>query len=270
MSIATYALRRSSMAACILLGTVGAAMGQSVPTNEELGKRLDQLQMKLDALIELQMKNASSASATASSASVPSPPSKADTPNAVPASSGYRKGLTLDLYLEPDLGAHDMGRLLPIPKDFYPSASAVVKPERGFEWAAFTEVEQMKRFAEPMEKRVGLNWSGYINIPATGPHVFALEMAVDNSSSTNSCLASLMIDQHEVVRVVSVEHYNSRRLSSNQGSINLAAGYHEFSLFGYCSGDYPKFDRIHFNVLTKGPTDRAPKPVTAESFVTRG
>lgn len=264
------AILATVMVGSTVFGGLDVSWAQNAPTNEELAKRMEALQMQLDALIKLQTKNAEQTATPSTPAGSSTSSQQTQNAGTTTPASGYRKGLTLDLYLQADLGPDDMGRLLPIPKDLFPSASTVVSPTGGFEWSAFTEVDQMKRFTERMEKRVSLNWSGYIDIPATGAQVFALEIAVDRNSGTISCIANVTIDQREVVRVLSANHYSDSRLSNNQGSINLAAGYHEFSLFGYCNGSNPKFDRVRFNVLTKGPTDRAPTPVTSDRFVTKG
>ncbi|WP_204340866.1 hypothetical protein, partial [Rhizobium ruizarguesonis] len=86
----------SGVAATVLsLSSVNPAVAQSPPSNEELGRRVDSIEMKLDAIIQMMAKDRPPVSTPTSASSQSS-----ETPQSeVLPADGYQKGLTLDLYL---------------------------------------------------------------------------------------------------------------------------------------------------------------------------
>lgn len=252
----------SSVAATVslVLGATGPAIAQSAPSNEELGKRVDSIETKLDALIDMLAKDHSSTPASSTAAS---PAESSEEQSEIQLGDDYQKGLNLDLYLVPF--ADDVSTVIPTPPDAIPSASEHVEYAERFELSAPANLETMKRFMKDMDKRVALQWSGFIKIPSSGQQIFSVEIAREYNVNSNKCIARLEIDDHAVVQIV----LDDGQMMSDQGALNLEEGVHKFALWGHCNWQGSYSNLVYFNFLSKGPHDRAPQPIAADRFFTK-
>jgi hypothetical protein len=249
------------------------ASAQSGTTNAELGKRIDALEMKVDALIDLMIKNnmdrpvmapaqthAPASPQQAAAGSTPVMSASSNAPKAMrPASE---PGLTLDLYLVP--AGNELTKL-PLGDGIYPSASEFVASSSTFSLAAFAELPSMKRFSGNLDKNVALNWSGLLNVEQSGTHVFDMAMEGARDSHTYQCAGALVIDDRVVVDLKAKANYISEWSANRQGIVELAQGLHKFSMWAHCLD--PAFGRIQVNLLSKGPNDRAPRPINPLSLL---
>lgn len=163
---------------------------QSAPSNEELGRRVDAMEGKIDKLIEMmsQMKSGDTPSAQSSVGAQANESTQQD----------FVVGTNVNLYLVPvpkkdgDIAIRPMGE---------PVASGISSTPT-FDWADFLKIPAMKQFSMPIDdKRVGIEWTGYLQIPDAGPRLFGLDIVVDEDSVTTGCAASLSIDDVPVVEV---------------------------------------------------------------------
>ncbi|CDX49142.1 exported hypothetical protein [Mesorhizobium plurifarium] len=273
-------MKRNLLVASAILSvgifSTGSVYAQDQQRIDQLEKRVDGMETKLDAILEMLSKQAGKADGAAvnqsggdDQADVGETP---DTSGAATDLGELQPGMTLDLYAvdwpqdSKDIAAGPVG---------YPAVSEIVAVPNVFEQAAFIDVPSMKRFAGPSDKQVALSWTGLIRIPLSGKHIFQIEILVDNSSKTNACISTLKIDDRDVLRVDSVGKSNgydstSTRSNVGQGEINLAAGLHRFALWDHCLGrSRQDLSKVHFNLVAKGPNDRAPKPIDPSRFLTQ-
>lgn len=266
--VMTFKTKTATLSAILLTFTdmTGGAYAQSNPTNVELGKRIDALEMKMDALIDLMIKNNMDRPGTAPANSQKSATNQVSASAATMATPithpGSEPGLTLDLYL---VASGNELTKLPLSDGMYPSASEFVASASTFSLAAFAELPTMKRFSGNLDKNVAFNWTGLLNVDQSGTHVFDMVMEGARDSHTYQCAGALVIDDRVVIDMRAKTNYSSQWSANRQGIVELAQGLHKFSLWSHCID--PVFNRIQVNLLSKGPNERAPKPVNPANLL---
>lgn len=265
----TFKTKTASLSAFLLAFTAlaGATHAQSGPTNAELSKRIDALEMKMDALINLMIKNNMDRSVLApaspeQSAATQVPTLPSSSAAAKPTRPASEPGLTLDLYL---VSAGNELTKLPLGDGIYPSATEFVASASTFSLGAFAELPTMKRFSGNLDKNIAFNWIGLLNVEQSGTHVFDMAMEGARESRTYQCAGALVIDDRVVIDLKAKAAYSSEWSANRQGIVELAQGLHKFSLWSHCID--PVFSRVQVNLLSKGPNDRAPRPVNPANLL---
>jgi hypothetical protein len=264
-------LRQKAFALCfvalILLPT--SAFADDSARLDQVERRIDSIESKLDALIQMQT-NAQGAKPVPKGAQEDSAAAADGTPPDTLASD-LKPGLTLDLYMLKEGG----DTLAAAEESNAPAASADIEPNgSSFKLGDFEEIGSMSRFAQPTERQVALLWSGVIKIEREGAHVFQLEITSADFVKYDVCDGSMKLDGQSVV---TTKLDRKSRSALESGSVNLAQGFHEFKLYATCSRSPvagrttpPDFARLQFGLFIKAPTDRAPKPIDPSLFFIQG
>jgi hypothetical protein len=244
----------------ILAGTmfVDSAGAQQGPSNEELSHRINTLEAKVDALIEMMGKK-ETAPVEPSSTAASAEQATVDTTDLVP-------GLFLDLYRLPFSEKIDLASI---------GTALVSEPfttSGAFEYAAFQRIAPMAQYVSDSDRQIALNWTGYLKVKDEGEYVLQTEILKDGYSRAFDCVVALQLDGQAILGTkVTVQTNKSDDLASDQTSnqrrVGLEQGLHKFSLWTYCSGRNPSFKNVHFPLKMKGPKDRALKEVSADSFL---
>lgn len=175
-----------------------------------------------------------------------------------------RPGLRLDVYVTQPTDVRD------IPLSIPPVESGIVDVPREFQLSAYRRVGTMGS-QDVSGQSVGLQWSGLFDAQASGTYDYMLTVKVDRESGAEECVGIVKIDNQDVIRLVSIKNtggfgdYKERTHSGN-GSADLSSGKHLFSFWAYCNGQRAHHDRIHFQLLAKGPEERAMRPLTPALF----
>lgn len=258
-----------SMALSILLA--GAAL--LPPTTafaQDIEQRVDNLEHKIDALLELMQQQAAGGLAPQPPASATTP--AAETPVAVPES--IRMGqLYLDVHTlsmskaDLDRASYDASAI-PAEPNGIAVGSVVIEPSGRFEYGAFVSDPALAPFAQA-NALVQTVWNGVLQIDHTGPHAFQLSVGKEEGSSGGrTCRASFNIGGKSIVSTLISNTDSGRRVySTEQGSISLQPGFYDFTVYVACiRWDGDVFERYGATLLMAAPGDRVAKPIPANRF----
>ncbi|MCY1222876.1 hypothetical protein D9M68_250420 [compost metagenome] len=262
MSKSRYSLR------FLVPGLVGtlllseAAFAQDSKRVEELEGRIDGLETKMDALIELMTKQQSDAK-PADAAGGRQPQEQARTASVASADGlplQLKPGLNLDLY------SIELGDEWPQIPPGYPVASTVIKSSQPFNLDAFRDNPQLKQYARPSGKSLGQFLSGKILLDETGEYVF--QANVSNNGNVNfgstECFASAIVDGQAIASTAL--KLDDGKASANQATVSLEGGLHSVGIWALCNG-YGHSKYIDVTLSVKAPRDRTPKLIDTSQFL---
>lgn len=238
------------------------AFAQEANRLGQLEKRMDGIEAKLDALIQLQMKSTpAGAEPTAASRQV-------STENMSQAGGQPQPGVNLDIYSIPLIQDNDK---LPVSPSGFPTASAVVEGVQPFNLALFGQTNGLSQFANPSGKSIGQLFSGKVMFPDSGAYVFQATMSKPKRGNVPviNCVTSVIVDD-TVVASTHTRVYDYDPVSSSEnGAARLEGGMHNLAIWSICDrAGYSGMLQVELSV--KAPGERSPKPFDASRFLIDG
>jgi hypothetical protein len=251
----------------ISLALVGSLMASSAAlAADDLAKRVDFLERKIDALITLmqQQQDARSGNTAPAQAAAPVAPAASSATNAPASPQGsLRMGqLYLDVYTFPEIKRGD----LPLATDHIAAGSTFADP-KGFSFGDFVNLDGTK-FLSNYEGTILLSWNGLVFVDSSGFNTFMLVAGKTNTGRIgNDCQASVSIESKEAVNIpINLNTYEPKKWTA-QGKLNLAQGFYNFDLRLVCRGNGPNTRQyLNLKMLLAGPGDRSPHEIPAERF----
>lgn len=262
---------RRSLALAALMSTA-TLLATPAAHAQDLERRMDNLERKFDALLDLMQQQLPTRSPPVSPAGS-SGGAASTKPVAVPES--IRMGqLYLDLYTLP-LSKTDAARAafnasaIPADPNGVAVGSMIVEPAGQFKYGEFVADPALATFARA-NAMVQTVWNGLLKIDESGVHAFQLSVGKEaGPSGARTCRASLNIEGKPITTVfVSNAQDLNQVYSTEQGSISLQPGFYAFSLYVACIR-FPGmdvFERYGATLLMAAPGDRVAKPIPAHLF----
>lgn len=230
------------------------AFSQQNDEVQALKQRMNSLESKMDALIDLMQKQQSGQPAqTATNA--------AKVSGNLP--EGYVPGMFLDVF-EPVSTALRLERDERAVPTGTPAASVAISPSSVVSYAELLKHPETKRFAVENRNDIpSIVLSGYLNIIENGKHTLGIEMT-DNTYAP-ACDAKLIIND----KLVASKYMQDREnFASASAGAKLTAGLYSFKIFFECEGGLPVgYDKKSIAFVMAGPNDRAPKAVPADRLL---
>ncbi len=237
-------------------------VAQEASRLDQLEKRMDGIEAKLDALIQLQTKGMpAAAEPTASSRQVSSQ---------IMTQSGAQPqpGVNLDIYSLPLIQKNDK---LPVSPSGFPTASSVIEGVQPFNLALFERTDGLSQFANPSGKSIGQLFSGKVMFPDSGAYVFQASMSKPKQgyAPVINCVTSVIVDDTVVASTYTRAYDFDPVSSSENGAARLEGGMHNLAIWAVCDrAGYSGMLQIELSV--KAPGDRSPKPFDGSRFLVDG
>ncbi|WP_439530812.1 hypothetical protein [Pannonibacter sp.] len=263
---------RRSLALAALMSTA-ALLATPAALAQDLEQRVNNLERKLDALLDLMQQQMQANPAVPAQAphSAAATSSVASAPVAVPES--IRMGqLYLDVHTMP-YKADDSYYMEASKIEAKPNGIAVgsvtVEPSGRFNYGEFVGDPALAPFARA-NALVQTVWSGVLKIEKTGSHAFQLSVGKEEGrDGAKSCRASLKVEEKPIVTaIISNAGGWDQVYSTEQGAISLQPGFYDFSVYMACMRDsrMDVFERYGATLLMAAPGDRVAKPIPAQLF----
>jgi hypothetical protein len=228
----------------------------------QLERRMDGIEAKLDALIQLQTKGAPEAVKLTAGLTQDSSGS------ASRADGQPQPGVNMDIYSLPLMQENDK---LPVSPSGFPTASKVIERAQPFNLALFERTDGVSQFANPSGKSIGQLFSGKVVFPDSGAYVFQATMSKPKQGYTPviNCVTSVIVDETVVASTYTRAYDYNPVSSSENGAARLEGGMHNLAIWAIC-------DRVSYSGMLqielslKAPGDRSPKPFDASRFLVDG
>lgn len=254
----------------VLAATALSSVLGSAAIAEDINQRVDRIEQKLNALIDLLERQQAPQSPAASSAE-PAESEYDGGASSNETASSFRPGvLNLDLYA--NTLARDQQRKMNFDASEMPdgplnapAGSAVVNVSTSFAYDAFIKIQNLSRFKNA-DALVSIAWTGQVSIPDSGDYVFQSELSKDRGYGVGSCKTVLRLNGQKITQAKFDASDGQSTSNVEQGKISLAKGLYDFSVWlscvRYSSND--NLDQTSVFVSVVEPGARAPKPIPAE------
>lgn len=261
MKVSTVATTIVLPALLMSAATFGASRAQDSTRLDQLEKRVDGMDTKLDALINLMTKQKGNSPPGATDAEqtstqqAPAPSTQAD---------NLQPGLNLDIY-SIVIGPHDK---IPASPTGFAAASQVVDWTQPFNLGGFERIDGLSQYARPTGKSIGQLYSGNVRFSDSGDYVFQATLSKKGTGypSANKCATSVIVDDTTVTTTYTNVSNFPPASSSENGSVKLQGGIHKVALWSICNS-FGYDSRLEVEIAVKEPKDRTPKPIEASRFL---
>ncbi len=260
----------SAIVGCFAAFPVWAADDQVQSKLQEHEKRIDQIDTKLDAIIDMLSRQggapAKTGPAKSQSGSVPVAKSAAPTSNAAtqkPATGGLTaedlaRGLIYELYVIPK---HDLSATTQYPAGFMVDESVPIMV-----FAKFMEDPSLKRNSQlPANYVLESRWSGYLKALEAGSHVILFEAEKKFSNNgPHTCNYDVQLNGRHIAGAKKV----ANDLYVDQPVVDLQPGLYPIAISLKCSTRYEDsqwtsdsvvYQKLVANLKIKTPSMRAPQ-----------
>jgi hypothetical protein len=237
---------RFSILAAACLAPFSFAFAQS----PDLERRVDSLEHKLDAIMELLQQQKGGAT----------PPPEAKQSADASAPEGFVPGLYLDAYASGrEYFSAQLAKQADMPTGT-PSASAAITPESSFKYDDLEGYSETKSFAVSGDFPPTVIYSGYLMIKEDGKHA----LGVNITPRRDRCSTKLLMNGKELISRYSNE---GTEFDAANADLNLHRGLYKFQLYFRCAGHATfKYEGHKVDLVMAGPEDRAPKPISPDLF----
>lgn len=238
-------LLRKSILVAACLAPVSFAFAQS----PDLERRVDTLERKLDAILELlQQQTGAGAPPFVRQAK---PEMQQSTPE------GFVPGIYMDVYAPADKNLWDSNGQRDLP-DGIASASVPLRPTSRFSYAEITKHGETSNFAQNKRALPALLFSGYLHIKDAGKQSIGLNL----DQQASRCLVKLIINGQKVLDKLA----SDRGYHSYTESLSLSSGLYKIQVYFECDAGFVgfSFDQQNLQLVMAGPGERAPKAVPSE------
>lgn len=242
-----------------MLASTAPAKADDKARVDALESQMQEMNAKLDALMKVVAGSTESGKPVVGASAQPDKPQTA----AAPPPSDFEPGLFMDLYTV----EYGLDKWPEKPVGL-PAASASVKGGASFMYDAYQKLSETSKYVSSVDD-LGENWTGALSINESGTHYFQIELSSESNGRTNGCVASLTVSGKNIATAVIRGSYDVQS-KTDQGTLDLAQGLHDFSIWLYCNNNHPSRRQYNKNIkvelLLKAPSDRVAKPISADRF----
>lgn len=178
--------------------------------------RVDVMEKKLDALIELMQRKNPAASGNASESEMPQ--------------DEYYPGLYLDVWAPSSSSIQNQGPIYDIPG--VPTASITVPPSSPLKFTEFLRHSETQKYSS--SPIVGVRFSGFIRIEKEGAFTFRNEIGGDFGYDS-ACRSSFSINGKKVTSALKKGSVADDSPASDQAEVTLIPGIYKYSYFTICA-----------------------------------
>lgn len=251
----------SSSLARTLAAVSAATLFSTGVCAQDLEKRVDALERKIDAVLELMQQQTNAKSASSAPSAVPA--AKQATASNSTLERLRMEQLYLDVFTLPSTKKGEV----PISVDEIAAGSEPVEAG-SFKFGDFTKLDETRGLSS-YEGGILQSWNGVLNIEKDGSHTFLLIGKKEQTKLAlyNDCKTALFLNSEEITSIsFNTDGFKEKKWTA-QGKVPLQKGLYEFDFRLACRENNPATrDNVEIELRIASPDDRSAKPIPANLF----